>query len=90
MSLAAARTLVAKERQNLIDANTVRDDPATLDEDTLQMLADEFDPALAGIDQAVAALTAAERFIVGFEGDSLQQGIDQLLAEIRAARGGLA
>ena len=32
-----------------------------------------------------AALEAAERFIVGFEGDELQTGIDDLLRLIRGA-----
>lgn len=31
------------------------------------------------------ALEAAESFISGFEGDELQEGVDQLLAEIRTA-----
>lgn len=30
-------------------------------------------------------LAAAERFIAGFEGDAQQHGVDQLLADIRAA-----
>lgn len=31
------------------------------------------------------ALTAAESFISGFEGDDMQEGIDELLAKVRAA-----
>lgn len=34
------------------------------------------------------ALTAAERFIIGFEGDPMQDGVDELLRLIRAAPGG--
>ncbi|WP_454858745.1 hypothetical protein [Rhizobium binxianense] len=34
------------------------------------------------------ALDQAERFIAGFEGDELQEGVDQLLAAIRAAQQG--
>lgn len=34
------------------------------------------------------ALDQAERFIAGFEGDELQEGVDHLLAAIRAARQG--
>jgi hypothetical protein len=30
------------------------------------------------------ALTEAERFILGFEGDELQEGIEELLSQIRA------
>lgn len=33
----------------------------------------------------LAALTAAERFIRGFEGDESQEGLDQLLSGIHAA-----
>jgi hypothetical protein len=32
-----------------------------------------------------AALIKAERFIAGFEGDELQEGVGELLSEIRAA-----
>lgn len=33
----------------------------------------------------LAALKVAERFMVGFEGDHLQDGIDEQLAQVRAA-----
>jgi hypothetical protein len=39
----------------------------------------------SGTNELVEALTKAERFIAGFEGDELQEGIDALIAEIRAA-----
>lgn len=45
-------------------------------------------PALAA--KRVAALVAAERFISGFEGDELQDGVSLLLAQIRAAIGNAA
>ena len=32
------------------------------------------------------ALNDAERFIVGFEGDELQEGVDELLASLRAVK----
>lgn len=35
----------------------------------------------------IAALDAAERFIAGFEGDELQEGIDALLTTVRTALG---
>jgi hypothetical protein len=45
--------------------------------------------ALAQVGAAVATLversTAAERFIAGFEGDELQEGIDDLLAGLRSS-----
>lgn len=37
-------------------------------------------------DAIVAALSAAESFILGFEGDELQEGIPELLAAVRAAK----
>lgn len=37
--------------------------------------------------QLIEALEQAESFIAGFEGDELQEGIDLLLAQIRAALG---
>ncbi|VWC82153.1 hypothetical protein BLA39750_01283 [Burkholderia lata] len=37
----------------------------------------------------IATLDKAESFIVGFEGDQLQEGIDDLLREIRTAKGAL-
>lgn len=37
----------------------------------------------------IATLDKAESFIVGFEGDHLQEGIDDLLREIRTAKGAL-
>lgn len=37
------------------------------------------------IDNLTRALVAAERLIAGFEGDEMQDGIDALLAQIRAA-----
>lgn len=40
---------------------------------------------LAASPDLLAALDKAEDFISGFEGDELQEGIDELLAEIRAA-----
>lgn len=41
---------------------------------------------LAGAAPAMLnALRVAESFIVGFEGDEVQEGIDELLGEIRAA-----
>lgn len=40
--------------------------------------------ALANL-RTVTALRRAESFISGFEGDELQEGIDDLLSEIRAA-----
>lgn len=36
----------------------------------------------------LAALEAAERFIAGFEDDASQEGVAELLATIRAAKGG--
>lgn len=33
--------------------------------------------------EAIALLTKAESFIAGFEGDESQEGVDELLAEIR-------
>ncbi len=36
-------------------------------------------------DELVEALQAAENFIVGFEDDDMQEGIPELLAQIRAA-----
>lgn len=33
----------------------------------------------------LAALKAAERFVAGFEGDEMQEGVDELLAQMRAA-----
>lgn len=36
-------------------------------------------------DQLVAALLTAESFIAGFEGDELQDGIDEKLAAVRTA-----
>lgn len=46
----------------------------------------------AGIEEMIgwthptALLKRAEAFIAGFEGDEMQEGIDQLLADLRAAR----
>lgn len=34
--------------------------------------------------EVAAALTKAEAFIAGFEGDTMQEGIDELLRELRA------
>ncbi|WP_155416672.1 hypothetical protein [Burkholderia vietnamiensis] len=34
--------------------------------------------------EAIAALVKAEAFISGFEGDTMQEGIDELLSEVRA------
>ena len=39
-------------------------------------------------DNVLAALNKAEAFIEGFDGDVMQEGITELLAEIRAAKGG--
>ena len=36
-------------------------------------------------DRLITALTKAEAFIAGFEGDDLQEGIGELLSDIRAA-----
>jgi len=40
---------------------------------------------LAAAPTLLAALTKAERFIEGFEGDEMQEGVGDLLAEIRDA-----
>lgn len=48
-----------------------------------------FDTAVMRSQAAMAkALFRAEAFIAGFEGDELQEGVDELLAEIRAAQKG--
>ena len=46
-----------------------------------------FDP---GASPALDALARAERFIAGFEGDELQEGVDDLLSKIRAIVGNSA
>lgn len=40
---------------------------------------------MAKRDKLTKALRAAERFVAGFESDELQEGIDELLTEIRTA-----
>lgn len=40
---------------------------------------------IAAAPELLAALDKAESFIAGFEGDELQEGIDEMLSEIRAA-----
>lgn len=47
-------------------------------------------PATDGVPHALHALKVAEEFISGFEGDELQEAIDDKLATIRAAIAGTA
>lgn len=64
-----------------------RQNPSVLGERTdLLVYPDDLRAAYAGAVAARKALEKAERFIVGFEGDELQEGIGELLAELRAAR----
>lgn len=43
------------------------------------------DPAKLYRRDVLAALKTAERFMSGFEGDELQEGIDEKIAQIRRA-----
>lgn len=47
--------------------------------------ADALRDAAGVVDEQTAALRLAESFMAGFEGDEMQDGIDERLATIRAA-----
>lgn len=69
--LMAARAFIAAERASFIDSHTTGPaggdrDLSTLDEDARAMLADDYDPALAGVEAAIRWLGAQRR-----ESDSL-------------------
>lgn len=67
--------------QVALDAEKERADYAWRNTRTIEAARQE---EMAKRDKLTAALVRAEDFISGFEGDEMQEGIDQLLAEIRA------